>query len=229
MPLWFAVWPDDPFRAANALDDFATRIQAGLEELKRTELRKPACPFREVIVTWDTTPEAIEEWKQRRSACYEDVANASLHGLVPGAKLLDHVSLLMAEADLPENEMPSRNLRVAVRVRKRRSGIGPYPALVRILGEWVRELEGQGGKIGKRVHEGRPADALQGALVQETSRDARTTSLGHAKNIGVACVEGAGRSAESAPPLSGRARDGECKDWDSVTHYGPPPASGNVG
>ena len=151
MPLWFAVPPDDPFRPAKVLDDFMTRTVAGLEEMKRTALRKPGCPFREVIVTWDTTPEAMDEWRQCRSAYYDDVANASLHGLVPGAKLLDRVSSLLSETGPPENEMPSRNLRVGVRVKKRRSGIGPYPELVRILGERVRKREGEGDRMGKHV------------------------------------------------------------------------------
>ncbi len=151
MPLWFAAPPEDPFRPANVLDDFMTRTIAGLEELKRTELRKPACPFRKVVVTWDTTPEAMDEWRQRRSAHYDDVANASLHNLVPGAKLLDWVSALMSETGLPESETPSRNLRVAVKVKKQRTGSGPYPELVRILGEWAREWKAQNDKIGKRV------------------------------------------------------------------------------
>lgn len=151
MPLWFAVPPDDPFRPENVLDDFMTRIIAGLEELKRTELRKPACPFRKVVVAWDATPVAMDEWRQHRSADYDDVANASLHNLAPGAKLTDRVSALMSATGLPEHEMPSRNLRVAVRVKKRRTGSGPYPELVRILGDWFRELEDPGGKIGERV------------------------------------------------------------------------------
>ena len=151
MPLWFASPPDDPFRPANVLDDFMTRTIAGLEELKRAELRRPACPFRKVIVTWDTTPEAMDEWRQRRSALYDDVANASLHNLVPGAKLLDWATALMSETGLPENEMPSRNLRAGVSVEKRRSGSGPYPELVRIVGERVREWEAQSDKIGERV------------------------------------------------------------------------------
>ena len=147
MPLWFAVPPDDPFRPENVLDDFMTRTLTGLEELKRTELRKPACPFRRVIVAWDATPEAMDEWREHRSAHYDDVANSSLHDLGPWAKLLDGVSALTSETGL----IPSRHLRVAVRVNKRRTGSGPYPRLVRILGERVRELEDPGGKIGERV------------------------------------------------------------------------------
>ena len=154
MPLWFAVLPDDPCRAANALDDFATRTSVGLEEVKRSQLRKPDCPFREVIVTWDTTPEAIREWTQRRSAHYDDVASASLGGLVPSSALLDRVSSLMSKTDMPESEMPSRNFHLGAKVKKRRSGIGPYPELVRALGQLVRRLEDQGENIGERLRRG---------------------------------------------------------------------------
>ena len=58
---------------------------------------------------------------------------------------------LLSDTGLAENEMPSRNLRVAVRVKKRRTGSGPYPELVRILGERVREWEARSDKIGERV------------------------------------------------------------------------------
>ena len=154
MPLWFAVLPDDPFRAANALDDFVTRTSVGLEEVKRSQLGQPDCPFREVIVTWDTTPEAIDEWRQHRSAYYDDVANASLGGLIPSSMLLDRVSSLMSMTDLPEEEMPSRSLHLGAEVKKRRSGTGPYPELVRALGQLVRRLEDQGDNIGERLRTG---------------------------------------------------------------------------
>ena len=59
MPLWFAVPPDDPFRAENAVDDFMTRTTLGLEDVRQRTLRRRACPFRSVIVIWDTTPQAL--------------------------------------------------------------------------------------------------------------------------------------------------------------------------
>ena len=154
MPLWFAVPPDDPFRAVNALDDFLTRTWISLEEMKRTELRRAACPFRKVIVTWDTTPEAMDEWRHRRSPDYEDVANASLCGLVPGSTLLDRASSLMFKAAIPESDMPSRNLHITVKTKKKRSGIGPYPELVQLLGQFVPELEDKGDKVVERVRTG---------------------------------------------------------------------------
>ena len=37
LPLWFAVLPEDPWRAENALDDFFTRTSLGLNELKQRD------------------------------------------------------------------------------------------------------------------------------------------------------------------------------------------------
>ncbi len=78
MPLWFAVTPDEPYRAENAIDEFMTRTVLGLEELKRQVLRRKDCPFSSVIVVWDTTPEALRAWREGRSVAYADAANASL-------------------------------------------------------------------------------------------------------------------------------------------------------
>ena len=47
------------------------------------------------------------------------------------------------------------------------------------------------------------ADALQGAVVQEAPRVARTAGLDRATNVVAACVEDAGGSAPGAPPLPG--------------------------
>ena len=58
MPLWFAAPPEDPSRAANAVDEFMTRTTLGLEDIKQKVLRRRDCPFRNVIVMWDTTPQA---------------------------------------------------------------------------------------------------------------------------------------------------------------------------
>ena len=40
LPLWFAVLPEDPWRAENALDDFYTRTSLGLNELKQRALER---------------------------------------------------------------------------------------------------------------------------------------------------------------------------------------------
>ena len=41
-----------------------------------------------------------------------------------------------------------------MKTKKKRSGIGPYPELVQLLGQFVRELEDRGDKVGERVRWG---------------------------------------------------------------------------
>ena len=128
--------------AENAIDDFMTRITLGLEDVRRRVLRRRDCPFRKVVVIWDTTPEALREWSEGRSAQYEDAANASLKNSM-GVSLWEALSEGLEEAILktvtPESEAPSMSLHVRVESRKKASGTGPYPELVEVLGEVLRE------------------------------------------------------------------------------------------
>ena len=144
MPLWFATPPDVPFRAENALEDFTTRTGLGLEDIERRILRKPGCPFRKVIVTWDPTPQAMREWRERKSAGYEDATYASMDNAI-GLSLLgvlsDSLEQAVSETGVPESEAPSFSLHFDVEAQKKASGKGPYPALVETLGKAVREQE----------------------------------------------------------------------------------------
>ena len=141
LPLWFAVPPDDPLRPENAIDDFMTRIALGLEDLRRRVLRRRDCPFRKIVVIWDTTPEALRQWREGRSAQYEDAGNASLKNPM-GVSLWDVLSEGLEEAipktATPESEAPSMSLHVCVESRKKASGTGPYPELVEALREIPR-------------------------------------------------------------------------------------------
>ena len=142
MPLWFVAPPHDPLRAENAIDDFMTRITLGLENVRRRVLRRRDCPFRKVVVIWDTTPEALREWRKGRSAQYEDAANASLKNPM-GASLWEVLSEGLEEAisktATPEREAPSMSLHVYVESRKKASGTGPYPEFVEVFREILRE------------------------------------------------------------------------------------------
>ena len=109
MPLWFATPPDDPLRAENAVDDFVTRTRLGLQEIRRRVLKRRECPFRRVIVTWDTTPQALREWRDRRSAEYENPANMSLKNPV-GAPALGRISDRM-EAAISKAGVPAETMR----------------------------------------------------------------------------------------------------------------------
>ena len=136
MPLWFAVPPDDPFRAMNAIDDFMTRTALGLEVVKRQVLGRQDCPFSNVIVTWDTTPQALREWRMGRSSLYEDTTNASLENLM-GARLCELLSreleAAISKTGTPESEAPSMSLRLDIKTKKKALGKGPYPKLVEAL------------------------------------------------------------------------------------------------
>ena len=142
MPLWFAVPPDDPFRAENAIDDFMTRTELGLEDVTRRVLLRRDCPFRKVVVVWDTTPQALREWRKGRSSEYGDAANASLEnpmGVALWGVLSDGLENAISKTGTPESEAPSMSLHLDMETNKKASGMGPYPELVEAFGEVLRE------------------------------------------------------------------------------------------
>ena len=138
MPLWFAVPPDDPHRVENAIDDFITRTKLGLEEIRREVLRRHDCPFRKVIVIWDTTPKALRQWRENRSAQYEDAADASLENPL-GASLwgtmLDGLEEGMSKTATPQSKATSMSLYVYAETSKKALGKGPYPEFVKVLSD----------------------------------------------------------------------------------------------
>ena len=128
MPLWFAVPPDDPSRAENAVDDFMARTTLGLEAVRQRVLRRRDCPFRNVIVISDTTPQALREWRNGRCAEYEDAANTSLENPMPASfwgVLSDALEEAVSKTATPESEAPSMCFHVGVKTRKKASGKGP--------------------------------------------------------------------------------------------------------
>ena len=144
LPLWFAVPSDAPFRPENAIDDFMTRTALGLEDVRRRVLGRRDCPFRNVIVIWDTTPQALREWREARSAAYEDAANASLETPVGASVLVelsDAVEGAVIGTGTPESEAPSMSLHLDVKTGKKASGKGPYPEFVEAFGKILRERD----------------------------------------------------------------------------------------
>ena len=143
MRAWNGI-PDNPFRVENAVDDFMTRTALGLEEVKQKVLRRRNCPFRNVIVIWDTTPQALREWRATRSAEYEDAVNASLENPI-SASLWEVVSeepeKAISSTAIPESEASSMSLHLNVKTRKKASGKGPYPEFVEAFAEVVREID----------------------------------------------------------------------------------------
>lgn len=147
MPLWFAVPPDNPFRAENALDDFFTRTTLGLEDIKQRVLRRRDCPFRNVIVLWDTTPQAMRAWLETRSVEYDYAGNASLEnplGASIWGVLMDVTEKTISKAVTAESDAPSMDFHVVVKTRKKASGKGPYPDFVEALEEVLREHDDKG-------------------------------------------------------------------------------------
>ena len=144
MPLWFAVPPDDPFRAENAVDDFMTRTALALEDVRRRVLRRRDCPFRKVMVVWDTSPQALRAWREVRSAEYEDAANTRLEnpmGASMSGVISDALEKAIVKAATPESEVPSMCFHVGITTRKKASGKGPYPEFVEAFGKIVRERD----------------------------------------------------------------------------------------
>ena len=79
LPLWYATEPVDPNRWANVLDDFYTRVLFGLQEIQRELLNREECPFDRVVVVWETSWPALEDWIQRCDhAAYSDPASLRL-------------------------------------------------------------------------------------------------------------------------------------------------------
>ena len=115
MPLWFAVPPGYPFRAENAVDDFMTRTTLGLEEVRKGTLRRRDCPFGKVILMWDTTPQALREWSNGRSAQYEDAANTSLENTAGDHRLIRNCTA--TEGIQPFCVADSRNIKLPAKLR----------------------------------------------------------------------------------------------------------------
>ena len=151
MPLWFAVPPDDPFRAENAVDDFMTRVALGLVEIKQRVLRRRNCPFGRVIVAWDTTAQAWRAWRKGRSAEYEDPANASVGNPVPRnllGVLSESVEKLTQSTAISDSETPSMTLHVEVKTQKKAAGKRPYPEFLEVLAGVFRNRAGRLEGIG---------------------------------------------------------------------------------
>ena len=204
MPLWFAVPPDDPFRAENAVDHFMTRTTLGLEDIRQRALKRRDCPFRNVIVIWDTTPQALREWRKGRCAEYEDAANTSLANPMPaslGGVLSDALEEAVSKTATPESEAPSMCLKVGVKTRKKASGTGPYPKLVEALGGGLARTRRESRRAESNVEVEGCSDALQAALFRESSRSGRVGTMDRAKVFSIARLESEGDTAKGAAVL----------------------------
>ena len=79
LPLWFATYPSDMMDPSTVLTNFSIRLQLALKEIKHSVLRTNWCPFDSVVILWNPTLEAIDEWvKVADIDFYSDLANHSL-------------------------------------------------------------------------------------------------------------------------------------------------------
>lgn len=131
MPLWFATPPMNLLRAENALDEFDTRTKLGLEEVRRVELERKDCPFKQVIVLWESTLEAMQEWVEERSSVYDDVAKLGL---------VNRLMISGIDAAL-EYEPESVSFHATVKAKTKRPSMGPYSDTGNRLQELAREQE----------------------------------------------------------------------------------------
>ncbi len=143
MPLWFATLPENPFRAENALDDFMVRTAIGLEEIGRNELRRKKCPFKHVLVLWDITPEAIEEWDKKKSREYENAENTTLMNPIPISTLASFAEILkkaIKQTGIVESEAPSFSYFLGKKIEKNKKGKGPYPFMTYVMEKMAKEM-----------------------------------------------------------------------------------------
>ena len=166
MPLWFAVPPNDPFRVRNAIDDFITRTALGLGEIKQKMVRRRDCPFRNVIVVWDTTPQARRAWRKASSAEYADPDNASVKNPVavyPWGVLAESLEEVMPKGTTPDREASTMTLHMNVETRKTAVGKGPCPEIVEALAGVSRKRAGKPRGLGQMIKQ-RVAMMLCGLL-----------------------------------------------------------------
>ena len=108
-------------------------------------------------MTWDTTPEAWREWSRKRSADYDDVANMGLENPIPVAKMLalfsESLDRAISKTECPDSEAPSMSLLIEKKTQKTRRERGPYPEMVVLLGQIVRERKRQGDGILRKVRQ----------------------------------------------------------------------------
>ena len=135
LPLWFAVWPADPLRLENVVDDFVTRVVVGLRPYER-QFKSRRCPFWRIVVVWETTDESIREWLRRaRLDIYRDpglwtlaapfAAGALLPTMVEsGGKLTMQVSRSRPEKTVENVELPAKVAAVARVLGSKRWGHG---------------------------------------------------------------------------------------------------------
>ena len=100
LPLWFACPPVNPFRIENVVDNFPTRIACAFREEVRNELKQSGCPFDSVVVAWDVTMTALEEWWREASTRYSDFGGHTIADPFTTGEILEAVFATDIEDDM---------------------------------------------------------------------------------------------------------------------------------
>ena len=147
LPLWFATAPLNPLRVENVIDDFETRVQAGLETYTR-QLRKRSCPFWRIVVVWNGSIKSLQEWYGKaRLDVYDDPARRRLGDLPVRAErfvpvVLKVVSMIEERRrNAGRSGVLTRHVSVAMRDKK---GSDSSLQLPTALAAWRQVLEESG-------------------------------------------------------------------------------------
>ena len=108
LPLWFATYPSNPMDSSSILTDFTMRLNLAFEEIHHSVLRTNWCPFDSVVILWNPTLEAIDEWvKIADTDFYSDPTN---HGLKSPFSLIKGYSYLKKH-NLPKPSLIKHHVR----------------------------------------------------------------------------------------------------------------------
>ena len=144
MPLWFATPPDHLGLPKGAADDFWTRMDFGLKAIEQSELARPDCPFRKVMVVWEPSSLALRTWREKRSVEYERLGSLRAKEAL-FVWMFDELPELLEERIPNEVDLAAASIRLTLRAEAPKgtgtevAGNGPFPDLVQAMEKFVHE------------------------------------------------------------------------------------------
>ena len=156
LPLWFATAPLNPIRVENVIDDFATRVQVGLEPYAR-KLSKKTCPFWRIVVVWNGSIESMKQcYGNARLDVYDDPARRQLRKLpISVGSMMPTLLKTMRkiEAHREDGGQSGGLTKHVVLARPKKKGKQKSDWLPSALAEWKRILEEHGAFQREKLHE----------------------------------------------------------------------------
>ena len=181
-----------------------TRTTLGLDLLKRRLLSRRDCPFRNVIVTWDTTPQALREWRESRSVEYENAANTNFETPIPAASWIELSEVMegaVSRTATPESEVPSMSFHVDLKTQKEGIGQGAIPETSHDPWRDHSRTNRETLAVTGTDEIENAAGALQASLFREDSRNRWVPTTRCAKVVAILRPENARATAKSAAIL----------------------------